>query len=58
MIMTMNLTIAAILAGLIAANFAYQVMGAHDYMAASERSFFQAVAVLAVWCAFAVRQAN
>lgn len=40
-----------VLLGLVAANYLYQAMTAQDWNTATERSFFQAMAVLFVWAA-------
>jgi hypothetical protein len=35
--------------GLVVGNFMYQAFAGHDWESATERSFFQAVAVLLCW---------
>lgn len=44
--------------GLTAGNFAYQLCAAQDWANATERSFFQLMALLAVWIAGFVYQPN
>lgn len=41
--------------GLIAANYIYQALGPGDYFVASERSFFQAIAIIGVWVSAALK---
>lgn len=53
----MTIIIAAVATGLIGANFFYQAFSGHDYAAATERSFFQGVALFAVWLVLSVRTA-
>jgi len=40
--------------GLIAANYLFQALNTHDWAAAHERSFFQAMALLAAWLSLAL----
>lgn len=40
--------------GLAAANYLYQAWSDGDWIIATERSFFQATAIFAVWVAFAL----
>lgn len=42
--------------GLVAGNFVYQVFGPHEWSVAAERSFFQIVAVAAVWIVMIARE--
>lgn len=45
--------------GLLSSNFIYQAMCDHpDWVAASERTFFQAIALFAVGVALAIRSIN
>lgn len=43
-----------ILVGLIIANYGYQLFTTHDWGTATERSWFQAVAIFTVWCTLAI----
>jgi hypothetical protein len=53
-----SVSLLGLLVGLTAGNFAYQLFTAQDWITATERSFFQFMALLAVWILGLINQSN